>query len=189
MRFTAGQLEEDILERARDRRQLGDHQALCRDDPADLLARLSRDHEGAAIRSLDRRTLRAKGLGKSGRIGSRNPQADRPSAGQFRDGGLRDAPPVVDHHGFVGYGGHLGEHVTRDQNGASAVCQGAEQIAQPSDPGRIEPVGGLIQHQDARFAEQSGGQAQALLHPERVAPDPASGGGLEVHHLEHLLDA
>ena len=38
----------------------------------------------------------------------------------------------------------------------------------------IEAVGGLVQHQQPRPAQERGGQAQALAHPQRVGADRTS---------------
>ena len=46
---------------------------------------------------------------------------------------------------------------------------GAQQVAQPADPLRVEAVGGLVEDQDPRVAEQGGREAEPLAHAERVA--------------------
>jgi len=42
-------------------------------------------------------------------------------------------------------------------------------------PAGVEAVGGLVEHQQGRLAQQGGGDAQALLHPEGVALEGVAG--------------
>ena len=53
----------------------------------------------------------------------------------------------------------------------------AEQVPHPADAGRVEAVGGLVEDQHAGVADQRGGDAEPLAHPERVVADPAVGLG------------
>ena len=57
-------------------------------------------------------------------------------------------------------------------------CAGlvAQQPAHPADPGRVEPVGGLVEDQHLRVAEQRGGDRQPLAHAHRVALHAPVGG-------------
>src|ERR1035441_7014799 len=90
---------------------------------------------------------------------------------------------AADHDDVTDGLGDLGQDVAGDQDGAAlcgqraelrdllrslALCgQRAEQIPQPPDALRVQAVGGLVEHQDLRVAEQGGGQAEPLPPAER----------------------
>jgi hypothetical protein len=99
----------------------------------------------------------------------------RPPGDQLHDRLVRDQLSAVDDHDLVAQLGDLCEHVARDEHGSAAVGEGAQEVPQPPNPLGIEPVRGLVEHEQLGLAEQSGGHAQALPHPERVAADPAPG--------------
>ena len=80
--------------------------------------------------------------------------------------GLGHGPAVVDDDDVVGGLGDLGEDVAGDQDGPPFGGQAAEQVAQPPDALRIQAVGGLVEDQHGRVAEQGGGQAEPLPHAE-----------------------
>ncbi len=84
--------------------------------------------------------------------------------------------------------GDLAEQVAGDEHSTPASRLIAKQVAQPAHPLRVEPVGGLVEDEDARLAKQGSGQRQALAHSQRVALDPALGGAGQLDHLQHLLD-
>src|SRR5262245_51719969 len=52
----------------------------------------------------------------------------------------------------------------------------------------IQPVGGLVQDQQLRIAQERRRQTEPLAHPQRVRLHPASRGGLELDQGQHLLD-
>jgi len=81
-------------------------------------------------------------------------------------------PAVVDDHHVVGGLGDLGQDVTGDQDGPPFGGQTAEQVAQPPDALRVQAVGGLVEDQHGRVAEQGGRQAEPLLHAEGIAAGP-----------------
>ena len=70
---------------------------------------------------------------------------------------------------------HLAEDVARDEHRLAGRGEVAEGLAHGHDAGRIEPVGRLVEQEQARIAQQGGRDAQALLHPERVALDLVPG--------------
>jgi len=78
--------------------------------------------------------------------------------------------------------------VAGDEHGQVLVGQPADQAAQPVDALRVEAVGRLVQDQDVGVAQQGGGQAEALAHPEREAPDPPAGGRGQPRLLQDLVD-
>ena len=101
---------------------------------------------------------------------------------------MRDEPGPVDDHDLVGELCDLRENVAGDENRAAAPGEGAQEVAQPADSFRIEPVRRLVEDEQLRVAEQRAGDAQALAHAERVGLDPAAGGTRQLDLLEHLVD-
>ena len=96
---------------------------------------------------------------------------------------------VADQDHLVGDLLDLVEQVAGQADGATAVGVPLEQSAHPADAGRVEAVRGLVEDQHGRVAEQCVGDAETLLHAERVVPQPALGLGLvEGDQLEHLVD-
>ena len=84
---------------------------------------------------------------------------------------LLDQPAAVDDHDAVDRLRDLGEHVARDEDRAALGGERAQEVAQPPDPGRVEAVRRLVEHEHLRVAEQRRREAEALPHPERVALD------------------
>ena len=105
---------------------------------------------------------------------------------QVREGGLGDGPAVADDDDVVGGLGDLGEDVAGDQDGPSFGGQAAEQVAQPPDALRVQAVGGLVEDQHGRVAEQRGGQAEPLPHAEGVAAGALPGGMLQAYRGQQL---
>ena len=70
---------------------------------------------------------------------------------------------------------HLVELVARHQHRASLAGEVPQQAAQPADAVRVEAVRRLVEDEDARVAEQRGGQAEPLPHAHRVAAHLALG--------------
>ena len=62
-------------------------------------------------------------------------------------------------------------------------------FAHGDDARRVEPVGRFVQEQQARVAQQGGGDPEPLLHAKRVALDLVPGAIEQAHELEQLLDA
>ena len=70
-----------------------------------------------------------------------------------------------------------------------AVGEVAQQAAHPEDALGVEAVGGLVEDQHLRVAEQRVGDAEPLAHAERVVADALLGGRLrETDALEQLVD-
>ncbi len=68
-----------------------------------------------------------------------------------------------------------------------SAARRAEEVAQPADALRVEPVGRLVEHQRARVSQQRAGQAEPLAHAERVALHPPAAGAVQLDQLEHLV--
>ena len=104
-------------------------------------------------------------------------------------GALSDDAAVPDQHHLVGDQLDLVEQVAGEQDGAAAVGVPLEQATHPADAGRVEAVGGLVEDEHRRVAEQGVGDAEPLLHAERVVAQPTAGlGGVQRHQGEHLVD-
>ena len=116
---------------------------------------------------------------------------DGPGPGQqLGAGALRLDPAAADDHHPVGDGLDLGQQVRGEQHGAAAVGEAAQQAAHPAHALGIEAVGGLVEDQDLRVAEQRVGEPEALAHAERVLADAPAGRRLvEADELQQLVDA
>jgi hypothetical protein len=78
--------------------------------------------------------------------------------------------------------------VARHEHGAALRRLLAHEPAHPGDPGRIEPVGGLVQDQHPGIAEQRRRDRQPLAHAHRVALHAAAALVGEADGREHLVD-
>ena len=104
---------------------------------------------------------------------------------------LGDDLAVADHDELVGDRLDLAQQVRGQQHGPGAVGEVAQQLAHPEDALGVEAVGGLVEDQHARVAEQRVGDAEPLAHAERVVADALLGGRVrrQPDALEHLGDA
>lgn len=83
----------------------------------------------------------------------------------------------------------LGQQVARQQDRDSALLRQAfDQLADFLDAGRIEAVRRLVQNEQPRMPEQGGGDAEPLLHAERVALHGAVRILFQPHDAERLRD-
>ena len=60
---------------------------------------------------------------------------------------LRHELAAADHDDLVDRLRHLGQHVARHEHGAALAGLPAQEVAQPADALRVEPVGGLVEHE------------------------------------------
>jgi hypothetical protein len=74
------------------------------------------------------------------------------------------------------------------EHGDPVVGQAAQQHAQGADPGRVEAVGGLVEQQQPRPADQAGGEPEPLAHALGVVGDRLVGAVAQLHGLQHLVD-
>ena len=93
-------------------------------------------------------------------------------------------PPVGDDHHVVDGLCHFGQQVGGDQHGLALSGQVAHEVAEPGDPLGVQAVGGLVEDEDARVADQRAGQFEALAHAEGEAADLALGVTLQADELE-----
>ena len=82
---------------------------------------------------------------------------------------LQHEPAVRDDHDLVDGLRDLGEHMAGDEDGAALRRERPDQVAQPADALRVEPVRRLVEDERLRIAEERGGDPEALPHAERVA--------------------
>ena len=84
---------------------------------------------------------------------------------------------------------HLGQEMAGHEHRLSFGGEVTEGLAHGHDPRRVEPVGRLVEQEEPGVAEQRRGDAQSLLHAERVAGDLVGRPLAEAHQLEELLDS
>ena len=132
---------------------------------------------------------------RAGAVPRRGPSArTRPDVGaagleQLLLRALRDDPAPADEDQVVGDLLDLVQQVGGEQHGAALRGVLLEQPAHPVDARRVEAVGGLVEDQHARVAEQCVGDPEALAHPERVVLEPAPClDRCQGDQLQHLVD-
>jgi hypothetical protein len=77
--------------------------------------------------------------------------------------------------------------MARDQHAAALVGLRAQHRVKPANPGRVEALGRLVEHEDRRVAQQRGRERQALAHAERVRAHAPAGVLRKPHELEHRV--
>ena len=105
------------------------------------------------------------------------------------DRALLDQPAAADHDEILGHQRHLRQEVAADEHGLSQLREVDEDVADPADALRIEPVGRLVEDHRVWIAEHHAGQTEPLAHPERVPLDPPLGDVGQTDELQDLLDA
>ena len=155
-RLAAGQLQEERLEVAARLEPRGvdpgdDQRAVdiggpVRVDPDRQPAVVAGDRGHAALRDEIR-----QGDPRRVQLGRGHPDADLPFAEQeLVDRPLPDQPARGDDPDDVGQLLDLAEDVAGDEHGLAGRGQVPERLAHGHDPGRIEPVGRLVEEQQAR---------------------------------------
>src|SRR5690606_36201131 len=76
-----------------------------------------------------------------------------------------------------------------DEDGPALVGEVAEQRTDPADAFGVEPVGGLVEEEDLRVAEQRLRDAEPLTHPEAVGPRALALGAGQPDEVERRLAA
>jgi hypothetical protein len=187
---TLRQLEEDVLERGLLGVELGDRDAGLYERAVD--GRCPRGIDGHVKRAVDPCDLghvwkRADQLGGLlQRLGSHS-QAG--SAAQLLDGSLGDERAGADHPDPVGDLLDFPHQLAREDDRAPALAERADEGAHLHHPGRIEPVGRLIEDQELGVLEQRGRDAEALLHANRVGPRAIGRAISQPDLVQHGLDA
>src|SRR5579862_3492528 len=185
-----GQVQVGVLQggAARDQRVHG--QAVLGGQVADG-GRVEAGHDQGAV--VPRRHGASAGGEQRGQVG-RARRADQDvvaGAGldQLRGRGVREEPAPADDDQVIRGLGHLAHQVAGHHDGAPVGGQGLEQLADPGDALGVQAVDRLVEHQHRGVAEERDGQAEALLHPEREARDPAARHRLQAGQLQDLGDA
>ena len=102
---------------------------------------------------------------------------------------LKAQAPFVDDADVTGDLLYFGQQVTGEKDGHPELFgQPHDQVPHLLDAAGIEAVGGLVQDEQLRFAQQSKRQPQSLPHAIGVAADPATGGILQAHDGQHAVD-
>ena len=104
-------------------------------------------------------------------VGRAQPVAGAALAAQVGERALVDDAPGVDDRDAVAQFLHLRELVAGEQHRDAFVGEAADQQAHVAHPGRIEAGRRLVEDQQARAAQQRGGDPEPLAHPVRVAAD------------------
>src|SRR5450755_3332796 len=185
--LVARELEEDLLERSGARCQLVERQAGGERQVADLRGAETGDEQHAVLGAAD---LGSGSLDNRGEVReARRAHAHLPRAHQAVDRALVDEPAVVDHDHVVDGLRDLAEHVARDQHGPALGGKRAQEVAQPANSLRVEAVGGLVEHEQLRVAEQRRGEREPLAHARRVLARATVGGSRQFDELQHGFDA
>ena len=104
------------------------------------------------------------------------------------DGALGDEAAAADDDEPIGGHGHLAHQVAGDEDGTTLGGERAQQLADPLDAFGVETVDRLVEQQRCRVAEQRGGDAEPLAHPEREPAGAAVGDVGEADEVEDLVD-
>jgi hypothetical protein len=83
----------------------------------------------------------------------------------------------------------LREQVRGDDDRPALPAQVGEQRADLHDARRVQAVRGLVEDEQLGIGQQRGGDPEALLHPEREAPDGLAVAPGEADGVEDLVDA
>ena len=102
---------------------------------------------------------------------------------------LRDTKPTAEPRHANTVVPDLAQDMAGEQDGAALAGQRAQEVAEPADGLGIEAVGGLVEDEQARVADQGAGEAEALADPERVAAVPPVGGPGQLDKLQELVHA
>jgi hypothetical protein len=78
--------------------------------------------------------------------------------------------------------------VAGEEDGGARLVQRSQEIAHLMNALWVQPVRGLVEHQEARGAHQGGGQPQPLPHAERVRPHRATADVREANPLQRVVD-
>ena len=81
------------------------------------------------------------------------------------------------------------EEVRRDEHGPIVRGDAADQVAHLADADRVEAVGGFVEDEQVGVAEQGRGDAEPLLHAQRVLAEPVVRPVGQADEVEHGRDA
>ena len=136
---------------------------------------------GQAVGPQDRRGL--------GRV--EQPQRDIAAAValQFGQRPFKQYMAVVDDADLLDHLLHLAQKMARDQHrrvrGSGHV---PDERAHLLNARGVQPVRRFVQNQQLRAAQQRHGNAEPLLHAQRILPDPAAAVLRQMHNIQHAPD-
>ena len=136
---------------------------------------------GQTVGAQDRRGL--------GRV--QQPQRDIAAAValQFGQRSLKQYMAVVDDADLLDHLLHLAQKMARDQHRrARGGGHVPDERAHLLNARGVQTVRRLIQDQQLRAAQQRHGNAEPLLHAERILPDPAVAVLRQMHNVQHAAD-
>ncbi len=114
----------------------------------------------------------------------------RGAAPQLGERALEEQAAAVDDAEVGGDLLDLGEEMARHENGDALLAgQPAQQRAEVLDACRVEAVGGLVEDEEPRLAEERQRQRQPLAHAERVGAHEAVGVGGQLDEAQQNVDA
>src|SRR3954454_4472419 len=113
----------------------------------------------------------------------------RPAVAQLSTGSLGDQPAHVHHPEVGAHLVDLAQQVARDQDRGAVAGQRPDQLTDLARALGVEPVGGLVEHQQVLRRQQRRGDREALPHPERVRAVPLPGRREQPHPVEGGVDA
>ena len=190
-----GQLEEDLLERAC---LLLD--AVDRDVSAtSSCARRARRRRAAsrsstsALAAGPSRHCRHRASAASAASGRSDLHASRAAVSAARSSSIgpwKRMPALVDDADARGHLVDLGEQVARDEHGDAVLARhAADQVAYLVDAGRVEAVGGLVEHDELRATRGAPSRSRAAASCRASSRRPCGPPRqVEPHDLEHLGD-
>jgi hypothetical protein len=75
-----------------------------------------------------------------------------------------------------------------EQHRTPALAKATDEGTHLRHPGRVHPVRRLVEDEELRILEQRAGDAEPLLHAERVGREPVAGPPRQVDLLQHPRD-
>ena len=103
-------------------------------------------------------------------------------------GSLVEEGAPVDHDQPVADLLELTEDVGRHQDRPLAVSDPADELSHVVDPGGVEAVGRLVQDEQLGITEERRGEAEPLLHAERVLTESIRCSLAEPYQVQHVWD-
>lgn len=105
---------------------------------------------------------------------------------QFSQRAFKQHPPMVDDAYLLHHLLHLAQQMAGDQHsGSGGGGHGADEFPHLLDTGGVQAVGGFVQHQQLGAAQQGHGDAQPLLHAQRILPHLAVLVIGQLHNVQH----
>jgi hypothetical protein len=149
------------------RGQLVQHDPVRGGGLSDLHGGQSADLEHARLAALDRDVRAEHELAQPHRLRRACAyEAARRAVDELVDARVRDQAAAPDHDQVVGGERHLAHQVRRDEDGAAFRGKRLEQVPDPVDAFRVEPVHRLVEEQRPRIAEERGRDPEPLAHAE-----------------------